>query len=291
MRIGLCTTDIQYALPAGELFRKIAAMGYETVQLAFASVQECAFTPSAHIEIPAAVSDSAIEAIRTASVETGISIGAINGTWNMAHPEKAVRDEGISRMEGFLKAVSALGCPIVSLCSGTRSPEHLWHDDPANKTEAAWADMLDSMKRAAALAEKYGITLAIETEAGNIIDTPEKARRVMDEVGSERLKMVLDAANLFHAGEARPEAMRPRLDEAMEYFGCDVVLAHGKDIRVAEGIAFCGTGFGIVDFPHMIQRLTALGFEGDMMLHGIENESDLVGCREFMENCMRQAEE
>lgn len=290
MRIGLCTTDIQYALPAEELFRKIAAMGYETVQLAFASAQECAFTPSAHIEIPAAVPDSAIEAIRAAVRKTGLSIGAINGTWNMAHPDKAVRDEAIGRMDGFLKAVSALGCPIVSLCSGTRSPEHLWHDDPANKTEAAWADMLDSMKRAAALAEKYGITLAIETEAGNIIDTPEKARRIMDEVGSDCLKMVLDAANLFHAGEARPDTMRPRLDEAMEYFGRDVVLAHGKDIRPSEGISFCGTGFGIVDFPHMIRRLKELGFEGDMMLHGIARESDLIPCREFMEKCMYQAD-
>jgi len=291
MRIGLCTTDIPYALPADSLFEKVAALGYDAVQLAFASVSECGFTPSAHIEIPESVPDSALEAILCAARRTGISIGAINGTWNMAHPDQAVRSEAIRRMDGFLKAVSALGCPIVSLCSGTRSPIHLWHDDPANKTEAAWSDMLDSMKRACALAEKYGIILAIETEAGNIIDTPEKARRVMDETGSPALKMVLDAANLFHAGEARRINMRPRLNEAMEYFGRDVVLAHGKDIRETDGIEFCGAGFGIVDFPHMIRSLKKLGFKGDMMLHGIENEKDLVSCREYMIGCMRQAEE
>ncbi len=291
MRIGLCTTDILYPLPAQELFEKIAALGYETVQLAFASVKECGFTPSAHIEIPDSVSDEAIEAIRAASERTGVSIGAVNGTWNMAHPDKSVRGEAIRRMDGFLKAVSSLGCPIVSLCSGTRSPLHLWHGDAANQTAEAWSDMLDSMKRAAELAEKYNILLAIETEAGNIIDTPEKARRVMDEAGSPNLKMVLDAANLFHAGEAKTENMRPRLDEAMKHFGRDVILAHGKDIRETDGIAFCGTGFGIVDFPYMISELAKLGFEGDMMLHGIESESDLAPCREFMKKCIDQAEE
>lgn len=291
MRIGLCTTDIPHALPAEQLFEKIAALGYDTVQLAFASVAECGFTPSAHIEIPESVSDAAIEAIKSASRSTGVSIGAINGTWNMAHPDKSIRDEAIRRMDGFLKAVSALGCPIVSLCSGTRSPVHLWHDDPANKTEAAWADMLDSMKRACALAETYGVLLAIETEAGNIIDTPEKARRVMDETGSPALKMVLDAANLFHAGEASRANMRPRLDKAMAYFGKDVILAHGKDIREGDGIEFCGAGFGIVDFPHMIRSLRLAGFAGDMMLHGIEEERNLASCRAYMMDCMRQAEE
>lgn len=209
----------------------------------------------------------------------------------MAHPDKAVRDEALCRMDGFLRAVSQLNCPIVSLCSGTRNPIHLWHDDPANKTEAAWADMLDSMKRACTLAEQYGINLAIETEASNIIDTPEKARRILDETGSAHLKMVLDAANLFHAGEATRENMRPRLDEAMEYFGRDVVLAHGKDIRETDGIEFCAAGFGIVDFPYMIRSLQSLGFEGDMMLHGIEAESSLAPCRHYMERCIKQAEE
>jgi len=287
MRIGLCTTDFPYVMPAKELFRKVRDIGFDAVQLAFASVSECRFTPSAHIEIPDSVPDAALDAIREASEETGVAIGAVNGTWNMAHPDPAVREEALGRFEDFLEAVSALDCPIVSLCSGTRSPEGLWTGSDKNGTPDAWRDMLDSMKQAAALAEKYGITLAIETEAGNVIDTPDKARRVMDEVGSFALKMVLDAANLFHKGEAHPENVRPALDLAMDRFGADVVLAHGKDIREGDGIDFCGTGSGIVDFPYMIAGLRRQGFAGDMMLHGILDEARFEGCRRFMEECMK----
>ena len=162
----------------------------------------------------------------------------------------------------------------------------LWQYDEATSQADAWQDMAESMYAAARLAEKYAVTLAIETEASNVVDTPEKARRIMDEVGSPALKMILDCANLFHAGQATAEAMRPTIDRAMEYFGKDIVLAHGKDIRPSDGIDFCGTGFGIVDFPYMIESLKKAGFDGDMMLHGIYREEDMPGCLSFMRNCL-----
>lgn len=286
MRIGLCSTDFPRAHTALELFEKTASLGFECVQLAFSSVSECGFSPDDHIEIPGSVSGEAIEAILGASRQTGVAVGAVNGTWNMAHPDPAVREEGVRRMDGFLAAVAALGCPIATLCSGTRSRAHLWHESDENRSDGAWADMLDSMRRAAALAEKHGVTLAIETEASNVIDTPEKARRILDEVGSDRLKMILDCANLFHRGEAHPENVRPAIDRAMQYFGRDTVLAHGKDIEESDSIRFCGAGCGIVDFPYMVQSLRRAGFAGDMMLHGVASESDMPGCLSFMKKCM-----
>ena len=282
MRIGLCTTDFPSAMPAKALFERIKNYGFDCVQLAFCSVTECEFTASNQIEIPEGVSERALDAIREASEWTGLPIGAVNGTWNMAHPDAAVRREGLRRFDGFLRAVHALDCPIATLCSGTRSPEHLWKYHPENTSDSAWRDMSDSMKAVCALAEKHEVTLAIETEAANIISSPESARRIMDEVGSNRLKMILDAANLFPAGTARRENVRPTLDRAFAHFGRDIVLAHGKDIRESEGIDFCGTGFGIVDFPYMIEGLRKVGFEGDMMLHGIYEERDIPGCLDFM---------
>ncbi|NLD86707.1 MAG: sugar phosphate isomerase/epimerase [Clostridiales bacterium] len=286
MRIGLCTTDFSAPLPARELFRRISAMGYDAVQLAFASVSECGFRESPHIEIPESVSVSAIDAILKASSEFSLPIGAVNGTWNMAHGDEEVRLEGLKRLGPFLDAVAELGVKIVSLCSGTRSSYSLWSSDNRNIEIYAWNDMAESMKRACEDAEARDITLAIETEASNIIDTPEKARRIMDEVGSDKLKMILDGANLFHKGEAKKENVRPALDLAFRYFGRDIVLAHGKDIREGNGIDFCGTGFGIVDFPYMLEKLREIDYPGDMMLHGIFDEKDMVTCLQYMKSIM-----
>lgn len=289
MRIGVCTTDFENTLPADELFALVKELGFSSVQLAFSSVSECGFRVSEHIEIPGFISEEAILAIRAASEKYGIHICAVNGTFNMAHPDPAVRREGLDRFEGFIKAVKAIGCGMATLCSGSRSLKGLWTFDPATEDESAYSDMRAVMQEAVAVAEKHGVILAIETEASNVISTPEKARRIMDEIGSPNLKMILDCANLFHKGEAHPENVRPAIDKAIAHFDRDIVIAHGKDIRESDAIDFCGTGFGIVDFPYMLKKLKEVSFPGDMMLHGIYNVSDMPGCLAFMRKCFTEA--
>lgn len=289
MRIGVCTTDFENTLPADELFALVKELGFSSVQLAFSSVSECGFRVSEHIEIPGFISEEAIQAIRAASEKYGIHICAVNGTFNMAHPDPAVRREGLDRFEGFIKAVKAIGCGMATLCSGSRSLNGLWTYDPATEDESAYSDMRAVMQEAVAVAEKHDVILAIETEASNVISTPGKARRIMDEIGSPNLKMILDCANLFHKGKAHPENVRPAIDKAIAHFGRDIVIAHGKDIRESDAIDFCGTGFGIVDFPYMLKKLKEVSFPGDMMLHGIYNVSDMPGCLAFMRKCFTEA--
>lgn len=281
MRTGVCTTDFESdnrpTLSANRLFEKIRTFGFECVQFAFSSVAESEFTPSGQIEIPDKITPAALNAAANAAEHFDLPIEVINGTFNMAHPDAEVRKEGIRRFELLTKAARNLGAKYISLCSGTRFAEHLWTYSPDNRTDSAWNDMLDTIKRATELAERENITLAIESEAANIIDTPENARRVMDEVGSKNLRMILDCANLFHAGRAHPEYVRETIKNAFENFGNDIVIAHGKDIREGDGIDFCGTGHGIVDFPYTARLLREYGYTGDMFLHGIYDEEDMAG--------------
>ena len=187
------------------------------------------------------------------------------------------------RFGGFIDAARELGCGIISLCSGTRCRGNLWTAHPDNVTEAAWRDMADTTERLCELAESKGMTLAVETEASNTVSSPERARRLLDEVGSTRLGMILDPANLFPAGAARRENVRSVLKNAFELIGRAVVLAHGKDIKESDKIEFCGTGEGIVDFAYLAELLAEYGFDGDMMLHGIYDEKKFTAARKFWE--------
>ena len=277
MKTGVCTTDFEKLapVPADRLFGRIRELGFECVQFAFSSVSESDFVPTGQLELPGKIAPVVLSSVGSAAERHGLPIEVINATFNMAHPDPEVRSEGLKRLAVHAEAAGILGCPVLSLCSGTRNPDHLWTPHPDNGTSEAWDVMLDTMLRAAEIAEKYGVTLAVESEASNVIDTPEKARRLMDTVKSDRLKMILDPANLFHAGEARPENARRTLDEAFAAFGGDIVAAHGKDILPGDGISFCGTGRGIVDFPYMAKRLRESGYAGDMFLHGIYDPDDM----------------
>ena len=280
---GVCSTDFESAAhapySAAVLFEKIKERGFEAVQFAFSSIAESDFTPTGQIEIPAVIPDAAIYAVQANAEKYGIPVKVINGTFNMAHPDKEIREEGIRRFHVLCRAAKQLGAAYISLCSGTRNPDNLWAPHPDNDTDAAWEDMLDTVSRCTAIAEQYGIVLAVESEASNIISTPERARRLMDTVGSPNLKMILDCANLFHAGTAHPQNVRATLDHAFALYGHDIVLAHGKDICAGDGIAFCGTGRGIVDFAYTAKLLADYGFCGDMFLHGIYDENDMVRAR------------
>lgn len=279
MRTGICTSDFEKsgAAPrsAEHLFSAIHELGLSCVQFAFSSIAECEFTPSGQIEIPAFIPSNAIRSVQKYAAKYSLSVEVINGTFNMAHLDGAVRVEGLRRFAGLTDAAEELGAKYISLCSGTRNSQHLWTFSPENDTKEAWNDMEDTVKRAVELTEKKNIILVIESEASNIIDTPENARKIMDIVGSEHLKMILDCANLFHPGQAKPENVYSVIGHAFEVFGKDIVVAHGKDIRAGDGIDFCGTGLGIVDFTYTASKLREYGFRGDMFLHGIFDESDM----------------
>ena len=274
MRTGICTTDLE-TMPAEKLFAKLFSLGTTVTQLSFASVEETGFVPDGNIEIPAGVDEIVLALIKAAAEKYQVEIAAVNGTFNMAHPEPAVRAEGLRRFAGFAQAVNTLGCRMITLCSGTRNPESLWAPHPENGTEETWRDMTETVAAAVKIAEKYDITLAVETEAANIIDTPEKARRLMNSIGSPKLKMIMDCANLFHIGEAHAANVRRTIRHAFDLFGCDVVIAHGKDIKDSDGIEFCGTGEGIINFAYFAELLDEYGYHGDMFLHGVYNEKKL----------------
>lgn len=286
LRTGVCTTDFENRplYTADALFSRIRELGFGALQFAFSSISETNFAPSGQIEIPKQIPYIAVVAADRAAGKYDLPIEVVNGTFNMAHPDPAVRAEGLRRFAILTEASAALGAKYISLCSGSRNPDHLWTWSVDNDTAEAWDNMYETMEKAVELAEKAGLTLAIESEAANVIDTPENARRLLDAIGSNHLKMILDCANLFHRGTAHRENVQIVLANAFEKFGDDIVIAHGKDIREGDGIDFCGTGLGIVDFAYTATMLETVGYTGDMFLHGIYEESDMVRAREYWES-------
>ena len=84
------------------------------------------------------------------------------------------------------------------------------------------------MSEVAKIADRHEVTMAIEPELGNVVNSAIKARMLLDEVGSPWIKVVIDPANLFHPGDL--PRMKEILDEAFEWLGPDIVLAHAKEL-------------------------------------------------------------
>jgi sugar phosphate isomerase/epimerase len=203
---------------------------------------------------------------RSAIAARGLTMAAVSGTYNMAHPAPAARERGRARLAGLIAAARDLGTTTVTVCTGTRDASDMWRAHPDNTTPAAWADMLASMAAAAEAAERHGVTLGVEPEHGNVVRDAPAARRLLDELRTPHVRIVVDAANLIVPGE--PQA--PVLEEAFALLGDDLVLAHAKDIR-ADGTVVAA-GAGTLDYERYIELLETAGYRGPLILHGLAED-------------------
>jgi len=281
MKIGISTTDYGQA-PSDVLFGQISESGFEVIQLSLINLSESGFAPDGVFEIPETIGGGLVKAALSAK-SFGLDIAALNGTFNMAHPDKRARAEGARRFVALGAAAREIGCGVVTLCTGTRNTDRLWAYSRDNDTPEAWADMADTMLRLLEIAERYELTLAVETEASNVIDTVEKARRIVDEAGSDRLAIIMDCANLFRYGEAKRENVDARIEKACRLLGDRVALAHGKDVRESPGMPeFCAAGEGVVNFGLFNRLLRECGYQGDMILHGIKDAAKVPAALAFI---------
>ncbi len=274
--IGILTTT--FPAPSGEpgasfesILDAIAAHKLGAVQFDLS----CAGLPS----MPDAIDPAAADHICAALVARGISMAALSGTFNMIHPDPAVRDDGLRRLDVLAAACARLGTQVITLCSGTRDTTSMWRRHPDNDTPEAWRDLLDVMGRAARIADKHDVTLAFEPEVNNAADSARKARALIDAIGSPRLKVVMDGANIFHAGEL--PRMREILSEAFELLGDHIALAHAKDLDHDGDAGHLPAGQGLLDYALYTKLLKQSAYAGPLVLHGLRPDQ-IDGCVAFL---------
>lgn len=206
-----------------------------------------------------------------------LRMAAVSGTYNMAHPDAGLRADGARRLAALIAAAHDLGTRVVTLCTGSRDPLDMWRRHPDNGSEAAWTDMRAGVDAALAVAEAHDVTLAFEPERNNVVNDAGAGRRLLDEVGSPRLRVVFDAANLFDGPDLSRQG--ETLTEAFALLGDDVVLAHAKDVRVDGTIV--AAGHGQLDYGRYLDLLTALPRDVPLILHGLD-ESEVAGSVRFL---------
>jgi sugar phosphate isomerase/epimerase len=227
--------------------------------------------------LPAEISAATSELIRAAVAQRDLSMAAVSGTYNMAHPDRAVRADGAARLATLIEAAPRLGTPVVTLCTGSRDPEDMWRAHRGNALADAWQDARDSIAQALEVAECHDVLLAFEPELGNVVADARAGRRLLDELGSDRLRVVIDAANLIRPGELDQQASTLR--QAFALLGDEIVLAHAKDVA-ADG-SIVAAGLGGLDYPLYLSLLEATGYRGPVVLHGLP-ESDVPRAMRYL---------
>lgn len=240
MKLGVRAHDFG-RLPPRQLSSTIRQAGFGAVQLAptkaIAGIgQWTDVTPAQLKEIGQSFSQSDVEI-------------SILGCY--IEPSLPDREERLAQVQNFLLGLScakALGVPFV----GTETT----HFDPRDGAlrEQRYQYLKDSVLRMVEEAERLDVCVAVETVADHTLNSAALTRRLLDEVGSDHLKAILDPVNLILA-----ETQSRQTEIYSEFFrllGDEIAVVHLKDIVFENGEkVWRNIGGGMIDNESVFQWL------------------------------------
>ena len=245
------------ALP--DLLAAIRADGVHHVQFNLS----CVGLPT----LPTALDAPTCATIRAAHHAAGITMVALSATGNIIHPDATQRHQVLAGIHTLIDAAPRMGCRLLTISTGTYHPDDLWATHPDNDTPQAWAAMHDSLMHLVPHADRAGVRLAFEPEAGNVVQTAAQARQVLDDIASPALGVVLDVANLLSV--ATIEQQMSVIDEAFGLLAADIALIHLKELAPDGTSGHLAPGQGVIDYRYLRHVSARAGVRVPQVMHGL----------------------
>ncbi|MDE7267781.1 MAG: sugar phosphate isomerase/epimerase [Lachnospiraceae bacterium] len=150
---------------------------------------------------------------------------------NLANPDpeklKAIQNKYMAN----IRFAAHLGVGVVGTETGAPNLEYKFEDACWN--EESLQIFIKNLRPVVKYAEQMGVLMAIEPVVRHIVCNPVRARRVLDEINSPNLRIILDPVNLLEIYNY--EKQDEILDEAVELLGKDVAVLHVKDFVIKDG--------------------------------------------------------
>lgn len=274
IELGIMTRHVERPTIEG-VAEEIGARGLKVVQL---SLESAGLEP-----MPYRFEEREARRIRVAFERVGVRVAAVSGTFNVIDADTLAVRENVERFRRLCEACAWLGTSVVTTCTGTRSTESMWRAHPGNQLPDAWAELVDVTRVMARAAEDAGVVMALEPETANVVDTLEKAERLIEEVRSKAVGVTFDPANFFYPS-ALPR-MREVLEEGFRRLGGRIALAHAKDVVAPPaGGSHCRyrpAGQGVLDYVTYVRLLKGSGYTNGLVMHSL-SEADIPACVEHV---------
>ena len=151
------------------------------------------------------------------------------------HPDADVRKAAIASVQSGMATAASLKAHHYLFRPGSLNPDGAWTSHRDNHLPESMERLIDTLKPIAAHAEEHELTLVMETHAVSIMGSPEICRDVVERVGSDRLRIVMDFVNHFQT-LLQVYNSEERLNHIFDVMGPVAPMAHIKDISVQNGL-------------------------------------------------------
>ncbi|HIW80124.1 MAG TPA: sugar phosphate isomerase/epimerase [Candidatus Acetatifactor stercoripullorum] len=243
MQLGIRLHDTK-KLPLEERIADVHRLGFQCGHLALAKVID---------EYP--TTDEALTPgfamyLKNLFARNQVDIAVLGCYLNLANPNRQQLEKTVHRYMAHIRFASLLGCGVVGTETG--APNETYTYVPECHGEEALQTFITNLRPVVRYAEQMGVILAIEPVWKHIVCNPARARRVLDEIASPNLQIILDPVNLLDISNYKEQTAI--VEEAVELLGPDVAMVHLKDYVVEDGkLKSVGCGFGQMDYTAVLK--------------------------------------
>jgi len=242
MKLGVRAHDFGKMVPS-ELAKTLKGAGFEAAQLALTKAID-------GIDSFDDITPEVLDDVLRFFEESNVEISVLGCYVEIGQPDKELRLIEVEKFKKGLEYAKILGVNFVGTETTSFSP------DMEYMRESAFRGLKDSVLRMAEKAEQLGVSIAIEPVAEHILDSAILTRRLLDEVGSERLKVIFDPVNLILTRDdiCNQEKIYSKF---FDIIGADIAALHVKDIVLSESCEkiWRNIGQGEIAYEMIFERL------------------------------------
>ena len=243
MQLGIRLHDTK-KLPFEERIADVNQLGFKCGHLALAKVIS---------EFPTtdeALTPGLAMYIKNVFAKNHVDIAVLGCYLNLANPNPEKLAQITHRYMAHIRFASWLGCGVVGTETG--APNETYTHVPECHGEEALKTFITNLRPVVKYAEQMGVVFAIEPVWKHIVCNPVRARRVLDEIASPNLQIILDPVNLLDICNYKDQVAI--VDEAIELLGPDVAMVHLKDFVVEDDkLVSVGAGLGQMDYTSVMK--------------------------------------
>jgi sugar phosphate isomerase/epimerase len=209
--------------------------GFRWTELCFSSIDAKYWVYNGRSDLSTLTRERAAELVsdyRKRNIEV-VSIGVFT---NLIEPDEEELAKNLEYFEAHMAIASQNQIPYVATECGFIPDKRGVN---ANTYETAFHRLVTSLEWLTEKAEKYNVSVALEPCVLDVVPSAKRMRDLINQVGSNRLKVLLDPANLIANSSE---------EDMFHYLAPHIAYFHGKDRKVNDAYGRV-VGDGDIDWP------------------------------------------